>query len=122
MIKKKLESQKSLFTKYHFIIASNKFLLLDEPVEEILRERIQHYKKIKKPIDFWLVKSPKFIESVQMVNLTNMLPKNCSAIISTEENFITWLKLRFNNVATGNFIAPTNDIPRPLSSTSSIEY
>jgi hypothetical protein len=33
--------------KYYFILASEKFLLKEEPLEEILRERVQNFKKKK---------------------------------------------------------------------------
>lgn len=103
--------------RYYFIIASNRFLLLDEPVEEILRERVQHYNRVKKPIDFWLVKSPKFMESNQLSSLRAQIPAyRCSAVVSTNQTFITWLKLRFQNVAIGSFNAPTKEISSPLSS------
>ena len=102
--------------KYYFIAASNTFLLFNEPVEEILRERVQHYNRVKKPIDFWLVKSPKFVESNQMNSLRAQLPYRHVAIISTNRTFITWLKLRFQNVAIGSFDAPTREISSPLSS------
>lgn len=105
-------------TTYYFILASDKFLLKDEPLEEVLRERVQHYQRVEKPIDFWLVRSPQFYTSKQFFNLQTNLPngRECTAIISTEESFITWLKLRFNNVAIGHFFGPTDDIPNPLGS------
>lgn len=113
---KNLSSSEQLSAKYYFIVASSQFLLVDEPLEEILRERVQHYRRTNKPIDFWLIQSPEFLESTEMLKLKNELPKKCSAIISTEQTFITWLKLRLNNVAIGNFVGPTNNIPKPLAS------
>nr|YP_009684060.1 ycf54 [Lessonia spicata]YP_010990756.1 hypothetical protein Ycf54 [Lessonia nigrescens]QDP13884.1 ycf54 [Lessonia spicata]QWK42657.1 hypothetical protein [Lessonia spicata]WOX59789.1 hypothetical protein Ycf54 [Lessonia nigrescens] len=108
-------------TTYYFIVASNEFLLVTEPVEEILRERVQHYRRVKKNIDFWLVQSPKFLESVQLIDLQTKLTQarianQCSAIVSVDKTFITWLKLRLNNVAIGSFSAPTGDIKSPLAS------
>nr|YP_011006631.1 hypothetical protein V2488_pgp045 [Halosiphon tomentosus]WAM63776.1 hypothetical protein [Halosiphon tomentosus] len=109
-------------TTYHFIIASDKFLKIDEPLEEILRERVQHYRRVEKPNDFWFLSAPEFLESKQLDELRNKLSDanlsktNCSAIVSTNKIFITWLKLRLNNVAIGNFIAPIEDIPSPLIS------
>nr|YP_011007475.1 hypothetical protein V2496_pgp044 [Sporochnus bolleanus]WAM64904.1 hypothetical protein [Sporochnus bolleanus] len=108
----------TILTEYYFIIASNKFLLIDEPIEEILRERTQHYRRLTKITDFWFLKSPKFIDSVEFTNLKATLPEKCSAIVSTDKIFITWLKLRLNNVAMGSFVAPTKDIPSPLESNS----
>nr|QWK41660.1 hypothetical protein [Akkesiphycus lubricus] len=105
-------------TTYYFVVASNDFLLVAEPVEEILRERVQHYRRVKKTIDFWFVKSPKFLESTQLTNLQTKLSKDCSAIVSLDKSFVTWLKLRLNNVAVGSFSAPTEDIVSPLASNS----
>nr|YP_011005090.1 hypothetical protein V2471_pgp044 [Analipus japonicus]WAM61953.1 hypothetical protein [Analipus japonicus] len=109
-------------TTYYFIIASSEFLLTDEPLEEIFRERKQHYRRLGKTLDFWFVSSPKFIKSQQLNKLriklseVNLAQHNCSSVISTNERFITWLKLRFNNVAIGSFIAPSEDIQNPLDS------
>jgi len=113
-------------TTYYFIVASNEFLLVAEPVEEILRERVQHYRRVKKNIDFWLVQSPKFLESVQLTELQAKLRQarianECSAIVSVDKTFITWLKLRLNNVAMGSFNAPTGDITSPLASNFKVE-
>lgn len=113
-------------TTYYFIVASNEFLLVAEPVEEILRERVQHYRRVKKNIDFWLVQSPKFLESVQLIDLQTKLKQaridnKCSAIVSVDKTFITWLKLRLNNVAMGSFTAPTGDITSPLASNFKVD-
>nr|QWK43366.1 hypothetical protein [Egregia menziesii] len=113
-------------TTYYFIVASNEFLLVAEPVEEILRERVQHYRRVKKNIDFWLVQSPKFLESVQLTDLQTKLKQSsianeCSAIVSVDKTFITWLKLRLNNVAMGSFNAPTGDITSPLASNFQVD-
>ncbi|CAN0235965.1 unnamed protein product, partial [Ascophyllum nodosum] len=42
----------------------------------------------------------------------------CSAIVSLDEDFIIWSKLRFYNVIMGSFIAPTDNIPNPLAMSS----
>nr|YP_011004949.1 hypothetical protein V2469_pgp045 [Agarum clathratum]WAM61812.1 hypothetical protein [Agarum clathratum] len=113
-------------TTYYFIVASSEFLLVAEPVEEILRERVQHYRRMKKNIDFWLVQSPTFLESVQLTDLQTKLKEarianECSAIVSVDKTFITWLKLRLNNVAMGSFNAPTGDIISPLASNFKVD-
>ena len=46
---------------YYFAIASKNFLINQEPLEEILRERTNYYKSINKDIDFWFVSNPSFI-------------------------------------------------------------
>lgn len=107
--------------KYHFVIGSSKFLLKDEPLEEMLRERAQFLKREKKPITFWLVKSPKFLNSSQLSGIRSKLLEaglsqvELTAIVSVDQSFITWLKLRLQNVGEGSFITGP-DIFSPLAS------
>nr|QTW91503.1 hypothetical protein [Scytosiphon lomentaria] len=117
---KKLKTLKPV--KYFFVIGSSKFLLDNEPLEEILRERIQQYAREKKTIDFWIIKSPKFLNSLDLIDVKNKLTKDglgkaeLSAIISLDEVFIKWMKLRLQNVAESNFMVFANDIESPLAS------
>ena len=101
-------------TKYYFVVASKQFLVTEEPLEEVLRERIQYYRRTKKRIDFWLLPSPKFLEAESFKNVKNKFPKDCLSIVSTNKIFITWLKLRLNNVFVGEFSGPTEQIKNPL--------
>lgn len=107
---------------YHFIIGSSTFLLRNEPLEEMLRERAQFFKREGRPITFWLVKSPEFLNSNQLSETQDKLLKaglsnvELTAIVSLDESFITWLKLRLQNVAQGSFIALNGDILSPLAS------
>lgn len=107
--------------KYHFVIGSSKFLLKNEPLEEMLRERAQFLRREKKPITFWLVKSPKFLNSPQLKDLQKKLLEaglsgvELTAIVSLDESFTTWLKLRLQNVGGGNFMTG-EDIFSPLAS------
>lgn len=104
--------------RYYFIVASDYFLIKEEPLEEVLRERAQHYRRVQKRLDFWLVRAPVFLTTPDFVDLRNSLPSGdiykCTAIISTDESFVTWLKLRYNNVAIGHFFGPTCWIPNPI--------
>jgi Protein of unknown function (DUF2488) len=100
--------------KYYFVIASKEFLVKEEPIEEVLRERVYYYKQKKKRIDFWLLPNPEFLDTNAYINLSAKFPKNCLAIISTNKIFITWLKLRLQNVFIGKFVAPTEEIKNPL--------
>lgn len=117
-ILKPLELKSNEEKTYYFVLASNDFLFFEEPIEEILRERYQYYKRINLPLDFWLIRSPKFLQTLEMEELRNKLDpsKSYSAIVSTDEIFIRWLKLRLLNVATGKFSGPTPVIPSPLGS------
>jgi hypothetical protein len=101
-------------TKYYFVLASKQFLVTEEPLEEVLRERIQYYSRTNKRIDFWLLPTPKFLEAESFKHIRNKFPKNCLAIVSTNKIFITWLKLRLNNVFVGEFTGPSEQIQKPL--------
>lgn len=103
-------------TTYHYALASAKFLLEEEPFDEVLRERQRHYHEQEKALDFWLVKQPAFLESPEFADLKARCPQPAVAIVSTNPSFITWLKLRLEYIATGQFEAPSDTIPDPLAS------
>lgn len=105
---------------YYYLIASQKFLLEDEPLEEVLRERRRHYQEQEKELDFWLIKQPAFLESPGFSDVKAKCPQPAVAIISTDKTFITWLKLRLEYVITGEFTAPSDTIPEPLASLEAI--
>ena len=101
-------------TTYFFVAASEKFLTVEEPIEEILRERIRNYKENNKEIDFWLLKNPSFLQISQFVDLNSKIPKPAAAVLSTDKKFITFLKLRLEFVAVGEFECPSAEITDPL--------
>ena len=98
---------------YFFVAASEKFLTVEEPIEEILKERIRNYKENNKEIDFWLLKNPSFLQSTQFVDLKAKIPSPPAAILSTDKKFITFLKLRLEFVAVGEFEFPHAEISDP---------
>ncbi|BAZ89200.1 hypothetical protein NIES932_06690 [Raphidiopsis curvata NIES-932] len=102
--------------KYYYVLASQKFLLEEEPLEEVLRERIRNYHEREKEIDFWLVKNPAFLEAPEMSDIKKKCPQLPVAIISTDSQFITWLKLRLEHVIVGEFTTPLGTIRDPLDS------
>ena len=53
-------------TTYHFVAASESFLTVEEPLEEVLRERVRYYQEQGKTIDFWLVRQPAFLEAPEL--------------------------------------------------------
>nr|YP_010336905.1 hypothetical protein MW574_pgp177 [Madagascaria erythrocladioides]QUE28941.1 Ycf54 [Madagascaria erythrocladioides]UNJ16490.1 hypothetical protein [Madagascaria erythrocladioides] len=85
-------------TDYYFALASQKFLKEEEPLEEILRERINFYKSNKKKIDFWFVDDPEFLSDLD-VEINTEQPM--AAIVSTNKTFINWIKLRIGYVLIG---------------------
>ncbi|MCP9890937.1 DUF2488 family protein [Cyanobium sp. ATX 6E8] len=103
-------------TTHHFIAASEAFLTVEEPLEEVLRERVRHYGEQGKAIDFWLVKRPAFLEAPELEPIASAIPRPAAAVVSTDEKFITFLKLRLEFVATGRFEAPSASIPDALAS------
>nr|YP_010338276.1 hypothetical protein MW410_pgp154 [Bangia atropurpurea]UNJ18226.1 hypothetical protein [Bangia atropurpurea] len=90
-------------TTYYFALASQNFLLTEEPLEEVFRERINYYQSHNKAIDFWLIPDPKFLNKPEMIKFKNIVPDEAIAIISTNSIFINWLKLRIGYVCTGQF-------------------
>ncbi|MDJ0619138.1 MAG: DUF2488 family protein [Calothrix sp. MO_192.B10] len=105
---------------YYYVLASQHFLLEEEPLEEVLRERTRNYHEQEKEIDFWLVKQPAFLEAPSMSEIKAKSPQPAAAIISTNPQFITWLKLRLEYVLTGEFQAPTEDIPDAIASLATV--
>ena len=103
-------------TTYHFVAASERFLTVEEPLEEVLRERERNYVETGKTIDFWLVKQPAFLASPELAQLKARIPQPAAAVVSTDSTFITFLKLRLEYVAVGSFEAPSAGIPDALAS------
>jgi hypothetical protein len=92
----------------------------EEPIDEILKERTRNYHEQEKEIDFWLVNQPAFLDAPELADVKAKCPQPASAIISTNPQFITWLKLRLEFVITGEFQAPSETIPQPLASLAPI--
>ena len=104
--------------KYYFILATKEFLFEIEPVEEVLRERAHYYSSRNKQVDFWLLPSPQFLTPYlnQIKKLINNIePENLVAVVSTDADFTYWLKLRYQNVISGHFNAPSEKILEPLA-------
>ncbi len=101
-------------TTYYFVAASEKFLTDEEPLEEILKERKRNYKENNKEIDFWLLKNPSFLKTTQFAELSAMIPNPPAAVLSTDKKFITFLKLRLEFVAVGEFECPSAEITDPF--------
>jgi hypothetical protein len=117
-------------TTYYYVLASQKFLLEEEPFAEVLKERRRDYAEKKKDIDFWDVKQPAFLEAPEMSAVKIKYEQDVQkkyksslpsvAIISTDAQFITWLKLRLEYVITGEFEAPSATIADPLASMETV--
>ncbi len=101
---------------YHYVAASEHFLCQEEPLEEVLRERSEHYQTQGKTVDFWLVRQPAFLEEEPVKACSTAVPRPAAAVVSTDGKFIDFMKLRLEWVARGDFEAPTTAIPDPLAS------
>lgn len=102
--------------KYYFVLASEDFFLKDEPFEEVLRERANYYTNENLPNDFWILFNPEFVKNYrkEVNKFINNDSRSIMSIISTNLDFIYWLKLRYQNVVIGEFNGPTNSILSPL--------
>lgn len=103
-------------TTYYYVVASQRFLLEEEPFVEVIKERTRNYQDRNKEIDFWLVKQPAFLEAPEMAKVKATVPQPAAAVITTNQQLSTWLKLRLEYVATGEFEAPSETISEPLAS------
>jgi hypothetical protein len=100
---------------YHFVAASERFLCEEEPLEEVLRERVRNYAEQQRPIDFWLVRRPAFLEAAELAPLAQAVPRPAAAVVSSDAKFITFLKLRLEFVARVQFEATSATIPDALA-------
>lgn len=107
-------------TTYYYVLASQRFLLEEEPFEEVLKERRRDYEEKGKEIDFWLIKQPAFIEAPEFAEIKAKCPQPSAAVVSLNADFITWLKLRLEYVIKGEFEAPSSSIQEPLASRETV--
>ena len=101
-------------TTYFFVAASEKFLTVEEPLDEILKERMRTYKENNKERDFWLLKNPSFLKNTQFADLKAKIPSTPAVVLSTDKKFITFLKIRLEFVAVGEFECPNAEIIDPF--------
>jgi hypothetical protein len=100
---------------YYFLAASQAFLE-SEPLQEVLEERTRHYQDHGRTIDFHYLFRPAFLQSPDLTAIADQLEKPAAAVVSTDANFINWLKVRLTFVESGSFVAPSEAIPDPLAS------
>ena len=98
---------------YHYLLMSQKDLLQNQVIEEILREKSSYYAVQNKIPDYWILISPDFLkkdELNQKVKLTKFFQnqqkkivfdskKNkpvefYASLISLDKEFMNWIKLR----------------------------
>ncbi|MEB3239686.1 MAG: MgPME-cyclase complex family protein [Cyanobacteriota bacterium] len=106
---------------YHFVAASERFLTVEEPLEEVLRERQRHYGETGRTVDFWLLRRPGFLDSAGLAAELADVPRPAAAVVSTDASFIDFMKLRLEFVKRGSFEAPSPAIPDPLAEGSAAD-
>jgi Protein of unknown function (DUF2488) len=105
---------------YYYLVASQKFLREEEDLDEVFAERTRNYQEQGKEIDFWFIDRPAFLDAPELASIKAKIPQPATGIISTNKQFITWLKLRLEFVATGEFTAPSAHIPEPIASLTTV--
>ena len=106
--------------RYYFLVASKDFLFYQEPIEEILRERIKHYYALKKEIDFGITTNLDFLNTPDLEIVRKQLTKPSAAVISLNPRFIDWLKLRIHYAVTGSFTSSSLREYNQLSSVGNL--
>ena len=98
---------------YHYLIMSQKDLLQNQVIEEILREKSSYYAAQGKVPDYWILISPKFLQEEkikkelretkffknqkQKIVLKSNENKDLefyAALVSLDQEFMNWIKLR----------------------------
>ena len=105
---------------YYYLVASKRFLREEEDLDEVLTERVRNYHEQEKEIDFWFIDRPAFLDAPEFASIKAKVPQPATAIISTNKQFITWLKLRLEFVAIGEFQAPSTTIPDPIAALTTV--
>jgi Protein of unknown function (DUF2488) len=98
---------------YYYLAASQQFLH-EQEVNEVFTERVLNYQEQGKELDFWLIDRPAFLDAPELASVKAKIPQPATGVVSTNKQFITWLKLRLEFVATGEFQAPSATIPDPI--------
>ena len=98
---------------YHYLIMSQKDLLQNQVIEEILREKSSYYVSQNKIPDYWILISPNFIKDKNLdtkikntrffENQKNKIVFNSNqnkgiefyaSLVSLDKEFMNWIKLR----------------------------
>ena len=102
-------------TRYHYIVMSQQDLLENEVIEELLREKSYYYISQNKNPDLWILISPNFLNNKEIqeklkkssfykqyknkivVSNQNKESEYYGCIVSSNEDYIGWLKLRIGD-------------------------
>jgi len=98
-------------TKWIGLVANAEFFCNDvqnEPLAEQLRERVRYFKEINRPIDFYLVANPTWLDS-KFPQQAKQVKRPCMALVSTDEQWMTFMKLRLDRVLKVDLSALSKD-------------
>jgi hypothetical protein len=92
---------------YYYIVANAQFMLYEEEhAMEVIREKRRFMSEKGMERDFWMVPNPEFLDSNPEID--NRVRKPCCALVSTDERWITFMKLRYDKVLMGSFTGSTD--------------
>ncbi|GAX86126.1 hypothetical protein CEUSTIGMA_g13539.t1 [Chlamydomonas eustigma] len=86
--------------QYYALVANADFFFNDvqnESLAEQLRERVRFFKEIGREIDFWFIPEPVWLDSKYSAE-AKMVRRPCVALVSTDQTWITYMKLRLDRV------------------------
>jgi len=87
---------------YYCLVFEQNDFFKNQVIEELLRERANYYNSKNRNCDFWILLDPNFLnlnEIKKKLKLTNYWKvfdkkKNASVLVSSDIEFIKWIKLR----------------------------
>ena len=83
---------------YYTLLIPGKTFFQFETFEELLREHVNLYFLKNKPLDFWLIFEPKFINNILNEDLEkDIKAKKYVCLLSTSKDFIDWIQLRLGS-------------------------
>jgi hypothetical protein len=93
-------------TTYYYLIANAKFMLDDEEhFQEQMQEKLRMYGERNKEQDFWLAIEPEFLDKHPEV--AAKVGRPAVALLSTDQVWITFMKLRLDRVLKGEITVDT---------------
>ena len=94
--------------EFQFLVANANFMLNDvqnESMAEQLRERVRYYGEMEYAVDFALVCEPEWLEKNVPADQLAKLGRPAVALVSTEKDWMVFMRLRLDRVISGSFNA-----------------
>lgn len=86
--------------EWYALVANAEFMLNDvqnEPLAEQLRERTRFFEEQNREVDFYLVPEPVWLDE-KFPEKAKLIGRPCIALVSTDKVWITFMKLRLDQV------------------------